>query len=372
MTASLSQAAGEARTWLFEAMLPLWTTAGFDERTGQFVEALSPQGEPLPLNRRTLVQARQMVVCCAGGRLGWSGPWAERAAAAGETLLARGRGGSGDWIYSFDSDGRPADARGDLYSQAFVILGFAEAGRALGRDDFLDAARTTCARLETSWADPTGGFSEGEIAPHPGRQNPHMHILEAFLALHAATGEAADLARAERLGALFMSRLLLGSETIPEEFDSSWRPIAAAGAAPGHQFEWAFLLDRLRQAGGEDRSRTAKALADRGEARGVDDAGFTVDLMSWNGVVTVPSARLWPQAERLRAAAARRHDDPGATAAALQARAALFAFLEAPKPGGWRDLRLAGGRWADGPAPASSAYHITGALEALIAAGEPY
>ena len=370
MIASLSQAASQARAWLLEAMLPLWTTAGYDDRTGQFVEGLSPRGEPLPLARRTLVQGRQMGVCSAGGRLGWSGPWAERAAAAGETLLARGRGRSGDWIYSFDADGRPGDTRGDLYTQAFVILGFAEAGRALHRDDFVDAARATCARLEAAWADPAGGFHDGEIAPHPGRQNPHMHLLEAFLALHAATGDPADLARADDLGALFMTRLLRGPDLIPEEFDLGWRPIAARGAAPGHQFEWAFLLERLRQAGGQDRSSTAKALADQGEAHGVDAAGFTVDLMSWDGAVTVASARLWPQAERLRAALARRRDDPAATAAALRAHAALFAFLEAP--GAWRDLRLAHGGWADGPAPASSAYHIMGALEALIGAGEPY
>ena len=372
MSAPLSQAADADRTWLIEAMLPIWTTAGFDDRTGQFVEALTHDGQPLPLARRTLVQARQMVVCCAGGRLGWGGPWAARAAAAGEALLARGRTGSGDWIYSFDIDGQPADARSDLYSQAFVILGLAETGRALRRDDFVDAARATCARLEAAWADPAGGFHEGEIAPHPGRQNPHMHLLEAFLALYAATGDAADLARAERIGALFMARLLLAPDRIAEEFDSSWRPLAAGGVAPGHQFEWAWLLDRLRLAGGADRSSTALALAAHGERRGVDAAGFTRDLLSLDGAVKSASARLWPQTERLRTALARWRDDPGALAAALQANDALSAFLAVPTTGTWRDARLPDGGWRAGPAPASSAYHIIGAYEALIEAGETY
>ncbi len=125
--------ARSARAWLLKSMLPLWTSAGFDATTGQFVEALDADGRPLDLPRRALVQARQMVVCCAGGRLGWRGPWAELASAAGDALLARGRNDEGDWIYSFDAAGAPADTRSDLYTQAFVILGFAEAAKALGR-----------------------------------------------------------------------------------------------------------------------------------------------------------------------------------------------------------------------------------------------
>jgi mannose/cellobiose epimerase-like protein (N-acyl-D-glucosamine 2-epimerase family) len=366
MQPSLDQTAAAGKTWLLEAMLPLWCAAGFDERTGQFAEALTLAGEPLPLTRRTLVQARQMFVVCAGGRLGWTGPWRERASAAGEVLLGRGRSDSGDWIYSFDTAGAPAETRSDLYTQAFVIFGLAEAGRALGRGDFIAAAQATCARLEVGWADRSGGFLEGEIAPHPGRQNPHMHLLEAFLALHAATGEAADLARAERIAQLFTGRLLTAPGCVPEEFDADWRPITAAGAAPGHQFEWAWLLGRLQRAGGADRSATATALAAFGEGYGVDDAGFAVDEIWLDGAVKSPEARLWPQTERLKAALVRLHTDETALAAAHEAAAALNTYLEVPNPGTWRDVRLPGGAWSDGPAPASSAYHIVAALQVLI------
>jgi mannose/cellobiose epimerase-like protein (N-acyl-D-glucosamine 2-epimerase family) len=364
---SLAQTAAAGKTWLIEAMLPLWSTAGFDEATGQFVEALTMAGEPLPLPRRTLVQARQMYVVCAGGRLGWTGPWRERASAAGEALLARGRSEAGDWIYSFDTGGAPHERRSDLYTQAFVIFGLAEAGLALGREDFIATARATCERLEAGWADHGGGFLEGEIAPHPGRQNPHMHLLEAFLALHAATGESADLARAERLAVLFTSRLLTAPGYIPEEFDLAWGPIASGGAAPGHQFEWAWLLDRLRRAGGIDRSATVRALADYGEQFGVDATGFAVDEIWPDGRLKSSSARLWPQAERMKAALMRLDRGEAAQAAAQQAAAALNAYLEVPIPGTWRDVRLAeGGRWSEGAAPASSAYHIVSALQVLI------
>jgi mannose/cellobiose epimerase-like protein (N-acyl-D-glucosamine 2-epimerase family) len=353
-----------ARRWLLEAMLPLWTGAGFDPRAGQFVEALGESGEPVPRPRRTLVQARQMLVCCSAGRLGWNGPWAERAAAAGEALLARGRTGAGDWIYSFDARGVPADVRTDLYTQAFVILGLAEAGRVLARDDFVAAATTTRRRLQTAWRHPAGGYREGEIAPHAGRQNPHMHLLEAFLALHATTQAADDLAAAAAVAELFMQALLTSGDRIPEEFDAGWRPIEGSGAAPGHQFEWAWLLERLRLAGGPDRASTAQALARFGETFGVDTAGFAIDAIGLDGRVRTATARLWPQAERLKAALAGLGPDP--SRAATEARWALAAYVDVPVPGAWRDLRRPDGGVEPGPAPASSGYHLVGALEAFL------
>ena len=69
--------------------------------------------------------------------------------------------------------------------------------------------------------------------------------------------------------------------------------------------------------------------------------------------------------QKLKCALARR-DDEAALGAARQAAAALIAYLDVPTPGAWRDARLADGGWRQDPAPASSAYHIVGALQALI------
>ncbi len=305
-----------------------------------------------------------MVVCCAGGRLGWRGPWAERAAAAGDALLSRGRNDEGDWIYSFDVNGAAADVRTDLYTQAFVILGLAEAGRILARNDFVEAATATRRRLQAAWPHPAGGYREGEFAPHTGRQNPHMHLLEAFLALHATTQAAEDLAAATAVAELFMQTLLTNGDRIPEEFDATWRSIEGGGAAPGHQFEWAWLLEQLRLAGGPDRSSTAQALTGFGERFGVDAAGFAIDAIGLDGRVRSATARLWPQAERLKAALAGLGPDP--LRAASEARRALAAYIDVPVAGAWRDLRGTDGRFEPGPAPASSGYHLVGALEAFL------
>jgi len=357
--------AQRTRLWLFDSMLPLWTSVGFDPSTGQFVEALDPDRRPTKGPRRTLVQARQILVCCIAGRLGWPGPWADRAAAASDALVRHGRRDGGDWIYSFDIAGRAFDVRSDLYTQAFVILGLATAGQTLGRDDLVAEAVKTRRRLASAWRDPRGGYREGEIAPHSGRQNPHMHLLEAFLALHAVTGKDEDLEAAVAIAVLMERKLVAGGDRVPEAFDGDWRPLQEEGAAPGHQFEWAWLLDRLRRAGGGERSGLAQALASFGERHGVDADGFAVDAIRLDGAPLAQSARLWPQAERLKTALAGL--GPAPDRAAAQASRALAAYLDAPVSGAWLDQRRADGAFEFGPSPASSAYHIVGALEALIA-----
>jgi mannose-6-phosphate isomerase len=363
---ALRAAAAAARDWLLRAAAPLWSDAGFDVGAGQFVEALSADGRPLAAPRRVLVQARQMHVHCVCGRLGWDGPWRERVAAAGETLLGQGRNDRGDWVFSLTSAGRAADARADLYTQAFAIFGFAHAGKALRRADFIAAAEATARRLDDVWAHPHGGFREGEMSPAPRRQNPHMHLLEAYLALHDATGAGEHLRRADAMADLFVQRFRLVSGRLGEFFEDDWRPLEPAALWPGHHFEWAWLLDRLKAAGGQDLSQDIAALAEFGETHGVDRAGFVIDELWRDGSVKLATSRLWPQTERLKAALLR-----GDERAGLSAVAAIETYLDQPTPGTWTDTRLPGGAWKPGPAPASSGYHLACAIECLVEAAGP-
>jgi mannose-6-phosphate isomerase len=76
---------------------------------------------------------------------------------------------------------------------------------------------------------------------------------------------------------------------------------------------------------------------------------------------------LWPQTERLKAAlsAAALTNEPRYLTMAVSAATALTAFLDTRVPGLWFDRRLASGEWVIEPAPASSFYHIVGAIHAL-------
>jgi mannose/cellobiose epimerase-like protein (N-acyl-D-glucosamine 2-epimerase family) len=369
--ADLEARAARARRWLFEDAFPLWSSAGFDARTGQFVEQLTLAGEPLTaVPRRVIVQARQLYVFATAGRMGWDGPWRAVATAAAEALLARGRTDDGDWIFAFDGQGRPSDLRLDLYTQAFAIFGLTHAATALDRADLLDAARATRVRLELAWRAPAGGFVEGALFPGVRRQNPHMHLFEAVMALHAATGDAADAALAAALWSLFKDRFAAEAGVL-EYFDEALVPLAGDRGRvtePGHAFEWAWLAGRWGRRAGTDESAVADRLYAIGR-RGVGPGGAACDEVWTDGTIKTASARCWPQTEYLKAALARlaRTGATADAAAAAGAHDALLAYLAGVRPGAWRDRRLADGGWAEGPAPASSGYHIVCALNELIA-----
>jgi mannose-6-phosphate isomerase len=78
-------------------------------------------------------------------------------------------------------------------------------------------------------------------------------------------------------------------------------------------------------------------------------------------------ARLWPQTERLKAAAlaARLTGDARYFGIAAAAADSLMRYLETPIPGLWFDRIDAHGNLVDEPAPASSFYHLVAAIAEL-------
>jgi mannose/cellobiose epimerase-like protein (N-acyl-D-glucosamine 2-epimerase family) len=363
----LSARAAASRRWLLEAAFPLWSTAGFDAASGQFVEQLSLDGAPsVHTPRRTLVQARQLYGFAVAARMGWTGAWRAVMDAAADAMLAGGRTDAGDWIFAFDASGRPLDARRDLYTQAFAIIGLVHAAQALGREDLMAAAVQTRRRLEDAWRAPGGGFVEGEVHAGVRRQNPHMHLFEAITALWDARRDPADAALGAELLALFEQRFAAPGGVL-EYFDDGLAPLDDARGRvlePGHAFEWSWLIGRWTAAGGAARPALAQRLY-AAASLGVNAGGFAQDEVWTDGSVKSASARLWPQAERLKAALAH-GERTGDLADAGAAHSALASYLDGGRPGLWRDRRLADGGWVDGPSPASSGYHVVGALDELI------
>lgn len=374
--ALLRAKAGEARAWLFDHALPLWSSKGFDHATGLFQERFAQSGEPVETApRRIRVQARQTFVFAAAGELGWDGPWREAVDAGAEVLRTRGIRADGGTRFQLDTSGRPIDDRRDLYDLAFVTFALAHAARVLGgRQDLIAAATDLLGWLEAHWAHPAGGFLEGEITPTPPRrQNPHMHLFEACVALYEATGDAAHLARAGRIGDLFTTRFFdhqFGA--LPEYFDDAWSPAPGEEGQivePGHHFEWSWLFHRFAALGGADLRPIAERLRVHAEVYGVDPAtGITIDEVFANGAPRTRTSRLWPQTERIKANLARYEHvrDPAAAAAAAQAFDVLAAHLATTVRGLWHERRRADGTAIDDDAPASSLYHITLAFAELI------
>jgi mannose-6-phosphate isomerase len=109
----------------------------------------------------------------------------------------------------------------------------------------------------------------------------------------------------------------------------------------------------------------ALRLIEIGETYGVDPTRHAaVDALLDGTSVLDARARLWPQAERLKAAclAAAATREVRYWQMTLDSSQALIRYLDTPVRGLWRDRMSLEGSFAEEPVPASSFYHIVGAI----------
>jgi mannose-6-phosphate isomerase len=136
---------------------------------------------------------------------------------------------------------------------------------------------------------------------------------------------------------------------------------------PGHHFEWIWLLRWYERESGTIVGRHVDALYRHAERYGSDRAGLIVDELLVDGSVKTASHRLWPMTEAIRAHLVEaRLGRPGAAARAAALADLLFErFLSGAAAGGWIDRLDAAGRPATDFMPASSLYHLLGAIDEL-------
>ncbi|RLP25256.1 mannose-1-phosphate guanylyltransferase/mannose-6-phosphate isomerase [Mesorhizobium sp. YM1C-6-2] len=356
--------------WLFDETLPLWSTKGVDDIHGGFHEALGFDGSPLPKSKRMRTMARQVYAFAVAKMRGWDGP-ADRLIAHGlEFMGQNGRTERGGWVRTLNVDGSVADPIEDAYDHSCVLLALAWAHRC-GNPDALRLGEETFAFLDAHLEDSeAGGYLETPTREATRRSNPHMHLLEAFLAWHSVTSDASHLMRAERIIALFKQHFFdPESWTIGEFFDESWRPMAGEAGTwtePGHHFEWASLLaDFAGKSGRSEMSGYARKLYASAIANGLNRAtGLAYGAVSRQGMPLDPLSRSWPQAEAIKAAIALDGSGGPDLKPEVEARVGrLFRWHIDPAPTGlWIDRIDERGRSLATEVPASIFYHLVSAL----------
>jgi mannose-6-phosphate isomerase len=159
------------------------------------------------------------------------------------------------------------------------------------------------------------------------------------------------------------------SGALGEAYTATWQP--APGPAgriiePGHQFEWAWLLLRCESLYPSPLRETALRLLAIGERYGVQ-RGVAINQLHDDFTVMDADARFWPQTERLKAAllAAILTGEPRYWSMAHAAATSLFPYLQTAVPGLWFDVQRPDGSFIESPAPASTFYHLVGAIVAL-------
>jgi len=358
------------RDFAANVVLPLCRDRFFDAAHGGFHERLDLARDPLPVgHKRLLVQCRQLYVLSHAAVLGDASGHA--AAEAGYAFLRRHYHDrrQGGWFFKVSPEGKPLDTSKDLYGHAFVLFALAWLHRAFGAPDAIMLARDTMDVLQRRLAAPSGGFWEQaseDWQPETGyrRQNPHMHLLEATLALFEATGEASWLEAAAALVALFRERFYdAATATLGEHFARDWSPDPHRGNAvePGHHFEWVWLLHAWRRLSGRaEADEPAEQLFQTALRHGFDPAtGGIPDEIARDGSVLQGTRRIWPVTEAIKAHAARveaGHAEDAAGADRLIGH--LFRDFLRPAESRWIERLARDGAPLQTDLPGSTPYHL--------------
>ncbi|MBS1032298.1 AGE family epimerase/isomerase [Gluconobacter cerinus] len=380
-TDTKSAGSGEVwRDWLSARALPLWSVAGFDRKRNLYHERLNWDGCPVPMSGlRLMVQARQISTYCRATLDGFYDASAQALQCLDVVERAyHGSDGDAGWVFSLAPNGKPADSRRDLYAHAFILFAYGWAIRLTGEERYRKIARQTAEEVERIFAAPDTGYLDAVPSTDSlRRQNPHMHLLEAYLVLFEATGDEYYLDRLRGLMTLTRNHLLdRRSGLLLEFFDSSWKPLEPASrnrVEPGHLFEWAWLIgeyERLVSPSGEDMvglRDVTERLFRSGLSLGTDPkTGFVFDAMTEDGVVFERMTRIWPQTELLRLLCTHHVSGKRESISAHDLGTTFLArFAPSRLAGGWIDRFDEVGSPLVDYMPASSLYHIYGAARLL-------
>ena len=357
--------------WLQQKAIPLWITRGINPDNGVHYERLLADGTAdRTSDIRLRVQARQAFFFAAAAEHGWCVEGGEIARRMLGFVQQHGLNHStGGYGRLFNRHYQLVDTYQDLYDHAFVLLASAWIYRVTGDKQVIANAERLVRHLDNRFGSLHGGWIEGiddqgnRGTPYR-RQNPHMHLLEAFLSLFDATGSAHWLARAGEIVGLFQTRYFDAEKGVLFEFfERDWsQRIDAHGeiVEPGHMMEWVWLLDWYGQRTQKPLQHITQILYQNGLALGRHPSGLLYDAVSPSGTVLDPSKRCWVVTELIKASLVQiRHGNQDAEAIAIEAVDNLFKFyLSTDTEGSYFEHLGADNQVTVDIAPATTLYHI--------------
>ncbi len=360
----LEQKVVPVRQWVIDKALPFWAGSTVDG-AGGFCEELSWGGAPnWKAERRLRVQARQIFSYSLAHELGWCDglPIARRGL---NFMLTKGfmPDGHPGFISLLNPDYSVKDARRDLYDHAFYLLALAWQARIGESRAALALADTIILLLDQNLVAENGGYLEGLPQGDPRnalrRQNPHMHLFEAFMSLYDASGEEKYLHRAGQIFELFKNHFFdENTATITEYFHHDWRPARGTqgqSVEPGHMAEWVWLLRQFTARTSINTRPWADQLYQR--LCGYDTL-LLRDEMNKNGQVLRATRRLWVQTEMVKAHLAQAENGETDSFRLAAAGIEMLASKFLRPDGTWLDMLGDTGLPVIGPVPTSTFYHI--------------
>jgi mannose/cellobiose epimerase-like protein (N-acyl-D-glucosamine 2-epimerase family)/membrane-associated phospholipid phosphatase len=282
---------------------------------GFFQPSIDRQWRPVGKQIATLVsQSRLLFVMATGYEMTREPSYLEALRSGADFLLAHFRDTQqGGWFYSVDSAGQVVDEGKDAYGHAFVIFGLSHAARVTKDQRYTQAALEAWEEMKKRLRDSAGFYKprttrDWSQVRGNNSQNPMMHLFEALLALHDATGSKTVFQEAEAHAHNIFTRLFReNGGYLPEQYDASWKPLLLDQRVYleiGHQFEWAFLLSHAVEKGFPKRYLAiGNRLLDYGMKAGYDaETGGIWSRGNYDGGLHARTPKgWWEQCEFLRA-----------------------------------------------------------------------
>lgn len=354
--------------WLTQSIYDKWCREGFAQN-GAAIERFTADGvADWQADKRIRVQARQIFSMCYGYKQGFlpQGPELVKGvnayidAVCGDYL-------PGYYPMSIDANNNIKNGESDLYDIAFFLLAFAWQYDALGDKSAIDKARHLTEHFDQALGSTHGGWLEGTYSHDVRRQNPHMHLFEAFMQLYLVTDDPYWKQFADKIFALFEAHFFDKEYgVIREYFTTSWEISPEKGhiIEPGHLMEWVWLLNRYQEISSKDMSAYCDALYRNGKNYGLPtDGKWLVDTVAPDGSSPATTSRCWPMTEWIKAAlvmAERHPEDTQYLDDATRAVDGLVDGFQHPaRSDQYVDSIDTNGNILDPLMPASSLYHLS-------------
>ncbi len=359
--------------WLQNSALPFWSQQGINPQTGAVYEKFNADHQPdLGAVFRSRVQARQIFVFAAAYQQGWLPDALPVVAGIQHFLNRHAKKDSSDagYVHSLTVAGEQLDQKLDAYDFAFFLLSCAYRYQSFSDLQALDQANKLLQQIEHQFRSVPGGWMEGDYSSPYRRQNPHMHLFEAFLALYQVTKDGKWLAKAGQIYTLFETVFFRADQgVLLEYFTDQWQPLPGPQGQivePGHMFEWVWLLRWYQQLTGTPVDYYCETLYQNGLKLGLEaSTGLIYDEVVPGQEPLKKTKRLWPLTELIKAslAQAKASSEPQYQLKAEQQAAftidLLFRFyLPANVTGLYVDQLDANNQVCVADAPASTLYHL--------------
>ncbi len=352
------------QSFVFGQLLKQWNIHGFHPTLGYSYESLTTDWKINPVGRvRLLTQCRQLYTFSHAATVDDNPDWEARLQPLFEFIIQHYYQ-KNRWIFSLDDNLNTLDEKSDAYALAFVMLSFSFYYKATKDPRALELMESTHQFLQTEMRSSNGGYYESIPLNLMSvrRQNPHMHLLEGYIAAYNATQKNHYKTALIELLTLAQTQFFdANTNSLREFFSSNWEHDEATGhiIEPGHHFEWVWLLHqayKIEQ--NPDYLTLAETLWQKGIKHGLDpNGGIYNQIHAETNQPLDKEKRIWPLTEYLKALCVHIEGHTGQEDHVKKALSFIFTHYFYPD-GHWNEFLDENNKAKTHPLPGTSSYHI--------------